>query len=69
MGDSGWWDLGLVGFLLDLETGKGSLSLVQTADGFLYGFVTSSMEKPALQYSKKDSCGRFLQSGFTLTLN
>ena len=42
------WDLGLVTVVYDQLTGKGRVNLIQTAEGFLYGFISSSMEKPAL---------------------
>ena len=45
------WDLGLVTMLYDSQKRKGSINIVQMADGFLYGFVSSDMQKPALQYS------------------
>ena len=63
-----FWDLGLVTCLFNKETGTGTVSLLQTAKGFLYGFISSQMAKPALQYSHKNQESRYLQSGFNFTI-
>ena len=54
------WDLGLVNTVYDCETKKGEVSIIQTSDAFLYGFITGKSSKPVLQYSKKGDHNKYL---------
>ena len=46
------WDLGLVNTVYDTERKKGEVSIIQTSDAFLYGFITGKSSRPVLQYDK-----------------
>ena len=42
------WDLGLVNTVYNCEKKKGEVSIIQTSDAFLYGFITSKVSKPII---------------------
>ena len=66
LGDATEWDLGLVTVSYDTIKHTGSVEVLQTADSFLFGFISSNggPRKPQIVYTEKKVESKYIASGF-----